>query len=186
MKDLLTRSVFIRLAALLLALAPVLSACDTEPAAVKQAREHEEEYKKIDDKLIQDYFTRKGITSSNYQRTESGLYVVTVKEGSGQLIQKGNRVQVQYIGRFLKQEREDVVFDKSYGNRTLCECTEVVVGANSVIRGWEEALLLMKPGDEKRIFVPSYLAYGQYSSSPSIPNDEPLQFEMVISKVNLQ
>ncbi|MCB2409896.1 FKBP-type peptidyl-prolyl cis-trans isomerase [Hymenobacter lucidus] len=185
MKDLFTRSVFMRLVVLLLATAPVLSSCNTETASVKQAREHEEEYKKIDDQLIQDYFTRKGITSSNYQRTESGLYILTLKEGTGNKIVAGNKVQVKYIGKYVKQAREDVVFDKSYGNRTLCECTEVIVGQNSVIKGWEEALLLMKQGDEKRIFIPSYLAYGQYGNA-TIGGDEPLQFEMNISKVSYQ
>ncbi|TGE16998.1 FKBP-type peptidyl-prolyl cis-trans isomerase [Hymenobacter elongatus] len=185
MKKLLTRSVFTRLLVLLVAVAPIFSACNTENDSVKRAREHEEEYKKIDDTLIQEYFARHNITSSNYQRTEDGIYIVTVKEGTGQKIVAGNKIQVQYIGRYLKKEREDVVFDKSYGNRTICECTEVVVGQNSVIKGWERALLLMKKGDEKRIFVPSYLAYGQFGNT-NIPGDEPLQFEMNITKVEFQ
>ncbi|MCB2379357.1 FKBP-type peptidyl-prolyl cis-trans isomerase [Hymenobacter sp. BT635] len=182
MKSLLSHSLVTRLVILLLAVAPVLSACNTETDAVRDARKHEEEYKKIDDALIQDYFTRHGITSSNYQRTEEGIYLVNVKEGTGNLIVAGNTVQVKYIGKYIKKEYEDVVFDKSYGNRSLCECTEVVVGSNRVIQGWEKALLRMKLGDEKRIFIPSYLAYGQYGKAP-IPGDEPLQFDMLISKV---
>ncbi|TGE26000.1 FKBP-type peptidyl-prolyl cis-trans isomerase [Hymenobacter aquaticus] len=182
MKNLLSHSLVTRLTVLLLAVAPVFSACNTETDAVKQAREHEEEYKKIDDALIQDYFTRHGITSSNYQRTDEGLYIINVKEGAGNLIVKGNTVQVKYIGKYIKKEYEDVVFDKSYGNRTICECTEVIVGSNNVIQGWEKVLLRMKPGDQKRVFIPSYLAYGQYGKNP-IPGDEPLQFDMEIANV---
>lgn len=185
MKKSVTRSVFTRLIMLLLAAVPFLSACNSETDLVKQAREHQEEYRKIDDQLIQDYFTRNGIKAGEYQRTESGLYVLTLKEGTGQKIALTNKVQVKYIGKYLRQAYENVVFDKSYGNRTLCECTEVVVGQNQVIKGWEEALLLMKEGDQKRIFVPSYLAYGQYGNG-TIGGDEPLQFEMEISKVLYQ
>ena len=182
MKSLLSHSLVVRLAMLLLALAPVFSACNSETDAVREAREHEEEYKKIDDALIQEYFKRHGITSNDYVRTDEGIYLVNVQEGQGSPIVAGNVVQVKYIGKFIRKEYEDVVFDKSYGNRTLCECTEVIVGRNSVIQGWEKALLRMKLNDQKRVFIPSYLAYGQLGNA-SIPGDEPLQFDMLISKV---
>jgi FKBP-type peptidyl-prolyl cis-trans isomerase len=182
MTSLLPRSLVARLAIWALLAAPLLSACNTDSASVKAAREHEDEYKKVDDALIQDYFTRHGITSSGYQRTESGLYLVKLEDGTGPQIVAGNKVQVKYIGSFVREGFENQVFDKSFGNRTLCECTEVVVGAGQVIRGWEEALKLMKGGDKRQVFIPSYLAYGQVGSS-SIPADEPLQFYMEIKQV---
>ncbi|UOQ73946.1 FKBP-type peptidyl-prolyl cis-trans isomerase [Hymenobacter cellulosilyticus] len=169
MKTMFPRSIVTRLAVWLLLAAPLLLAsCNTDSDAVKAAKAHEEEFRKVDDALIQAYFTRHNISSSNYQRTESGLYLVKIKDGSGELIKPGNKVQVKYIGSYIREAYEDQIFDKSYGNRTLCECTEVVVGQGQVIRGWEEALKLMRPGDQKQVFIPSYLAYGQYGSN-SIP-----------------
>ncbi|PJJ47770.1 FKBP-type peptidyl-prolyl cis-trans isomerase [Hymenobacter chitinivorans] len=182
MKKLFARSLVTRLAVWLLMAAPLLAGCNTDSDAVKKAKAHEEEYRKVDDDLIQAYFTRHKITSGQYQRTESGLYLVSLKDGSGDLIKAGNKVQVKYIGSYIREAYENQIFDKSYGNRTLCECTEVVVGQGQVIRGWEEALKLMKPGDQKQVFIPSYLAYGQYGNT-TIPGDEPLQFYMEIKQV---
>jgi FKBP-type peptidyl-prolyl cis-trans isomerase len=172
-----------RLMLVLLALLPLLSACKKETDNQKAAREHEEAYKVIDDRLIQDYFARHNITSKDYTRLESGLYLVNVDEGTGANIASTRTVQVKYIGQFITAAREDVVFDKSYGNRTLCECTEVIVDQSPVIKGWHEAIKNMKLGSRKRVFIPSYLGYGPSGSGSSIPGDEPLQFDMLISSV---
>lgn len=176
------RSIVTRLALWLLAAPLLLASCNKDTDAVKAAKAHEEEFRKIDDALIQAYFTRHNISSSNYQRTESGLYLVKLEDGAGEQIKAGNKVQVRYIGSYIRESNENQIFDKSYGNRTLCECTEVTVGQGQVIRGWEEALKLMKPGDKKQVFIPSYLAYGPYPGN-SIPPDEPLQFYMEIKQV---
>jgi len=176
--------VLIRLVVALLALMPVLSACKKETDTQKALREHEEAYKVIDDGLIQDYFARHNITSSNYTRLESGIYLVNIEAGkdSDPLIVTGQTAQVKYIGRFLTTTHEDVIFDQSYGNRTLCECFEVTVDQTGVIAGWQQALKNMKLGSKKQVFIPSYLAYGP-TGTTSIPADEPLQFYMEISKV---
>jgi FKBP-type peptidyl-prolyl cis-trans isomerase len=175
----------LRLIVALLALMPALSACKKETDTQKAAREHEEAYKVIDDQLIQDYFKRHNIKASDYTRLESGVYLVNtdpVAEGEGNKILAGQTVQVKYIGRFLTASHEDVIFDQSYGNRTLCECFEVIVGQSNVITGWHEALKNMKKGSHKRVFIPSYMAYGP-TGSTVIPADEPLQFDMEIIKV---
>ena len=113
MKQLFPRSLVTRLAVWLLLAVPLLAGCSTDSASVKAAREHEEEFKKVDDALIQANFARHGITSSNYQRTESGIYIVTLEQGTGTQIVAGKKVQVKYIGKFVREEREDEVFDKS-------------------------------------------------------------------------
>jgi FKBP-type peptidyl-prolyl cis-trans isomerase len=179
------RQVLLRLMVALLALLPVLSACKKETDLQKAYREHEQAYKVIDDGLIQDYFARHNITSKDYTRLESGIYMVnadTVAEGTGDNLIAGKTVQVKYIGKFITPGHEDVVFDKSYGNRTLCECFEVTIDQSSVIKGWHEALKNMKFKTHKRVFIPSYLAYGQ-TGSGTIGPDEPLLFDMRVTKV---
>ncbi|GAA3934526.1 FKBP-type peptidyl-prolyl cis-trans isomerase [Hymenobacter algoricola] len=176
--------VLARLVVALLALLPMLSACKKETDLQKESRQREEQYRAIDDGLIRDYFTRHQITK--FTRLESGVYLVdtdTVTEGTGPTILPGKRVQVKYIGRFITPSRDNVIFDRSYGNQTLCECFEVTVDAGSVIKGWDEAIKNMKLGTHKLVFIPSYLAYGPAGSSPLIPGDEPLLFDMRITKV---
>ena len=40
---------------------------------------------------------------------------------------------------------------------------------NGVIRGWVEALQMMKVGEKWKLYIPADLAYGARSPSPKIP-----------------
>ncbi|MCC2547532.1 FKBP-type peptidyl-prolyl cis-trans isomerase [Hymenobacter sp. BT175] len=185
---LLGRPLLIRLLSLLLAAAPValLGSCNTENVLAKAAREHEEEFKKIDDGLIMAYLTRHNIT--NYQRLNSGMYLVPITEGTGTAVTSGKTVEVKYIGKFLTANRDGEIFDNSTDNRTPCGCISFVVGAGRVIKGWDQGLLSFKKGDRKLLLIPSYLAYGPTGSrrpdgSYGILPDTPLLFDMEILNV---
>lgn len=190
MKTGFKRSVLVRATVALLAVgAPALSGCGKTDYA-KQQEDRQNQYKAIDDALIQAYLTRNNITSSDYTRTASGLYLVKVSDGpaSTELIKSGQQADVKYIGRFLRDPatsnnyNQNVIFDNSTDRRVPCGCLSVTVGAGGVIKGWDEALLLMKKGDRKILLVPSYLAYGQRGSD-NIPADEPLAFDMEVLDV---
>lgn len=196
MKFGLKRSVLVRaVAALLVVAAPAFSGCGKTDYA-KQQEDHQNEYKVIDDGLIQAYLTRHNITSSQYTRTESGLYLVKISDGPAatETIKGGQQADIKYVGRYLRDPatstsyNETVIFDNSTDRRVPCGCLSLTVGAGSVIKGWEEALLLMKKGDRKLLLVPSYLAYGptgspNSSGGYSIPPDEPLAFDMEVLNV---
>ncbi len=51
-----------------------------------------------------------------------------------------------------------------------------------VIKGWREAMLLMKPGAEWRVFVPPDLAYGD-NPPPRIPPGSLLVFDIQLVKI---
>ena len=190
MKTGFKRSVLVRVAVALLAVAaPALSGCGKTDYA-KQQEQHQNEYKVIDDGLIQAYLTRHNITASGYTRTESGLYLVKISDGpaAGENIKGGQQADVKYVGRYLRDPatsnnyNETIIFDNSTDRRVPCGCLSVTVGASQVIKGWDEALLLMKKGDRKLLLIPSYLAYGP-TGSGTIPPDEPLAFDMEVLDV---
>ncbi|MEC7626791.1 MAG: FKBP-type peptidyl-prolyl cis-trans isomerase, partial [Verrucomicrobiota bacterium] len=56
---------------------------------------------------------------------------------------------------------------------------------NGVIKGWTEALQLMKPGDKWKLFIPSELAYGE-SGSNSIGPNEALIFEVELLSITVK
>ena len=65
----------------------------------------------------------------------------------------------------------------------LARCAGDLPG-NGVIKGWQEALVLMKPGAKWQLFIPPELAYGA-TPQPKIPPDSLLIFEVsVISAAN--
>jgi FKBP-type peptidyl-prolyl cis-trans isomerase FklB len=54
---------------------------------------------------------------------------------------------------------------------------------NSVIKGWQEAFLAMKPGDKWQLFVPPDLAYGS-NPPPTIPPGALLVYEMELLRID--
>lgn len=54
---------------------------------------------------------------------------------------------------------------------------------NQVIKGWTEAMQIMKEGDKWELFIPSELAYGESGSGSTIKGGNALVFEMEIIKV---
>ncbi len=81
----------------------------------------------------------------------SGLQYKVIKEGTGEKPVATNTVLLHYKGRFV----DGTEFDNSY-KREIPN----TVPLNVVIKGWAEALQLMKVGSKWEVFIPSNLAYG--------------------------
>ena len=107
--------------------------------------------------------------------TASGLQYKVVKEGAGATPKGSDQVQVNYEGRLTN----GTVFDSSQKNGGPVEFP-----VDGVIKGWTEALQLMKEGGKLQIFVPAELAYGANSPQGSnIPPNSVLVFDVELLKV---
>jgi peptidylprolyl isomerase len=69
-------------------------------------------------------------------------------------VENGNTVKVHYTGTL----EDGTQFDSSAGRDPL----EFTVGSGQIIPGFEEAVMGMKPGDEKTVTIPSEQAYGPH------------------------
>lgn len=69
-----------------------------------------------------------------------------------QAVKNGDTVKVHYQGRLT----DGTMFDSSEGRAPL----EFKVGAHMVIKGFENGVLDMKPGEKKTIHIPVDQAYG--------------------------
>lgn len=67
-------------------------------------------------------------------------------------VKKGSKVKVDYVGSF----DDGTVFDKSEGREPL----EFEAGSGRVIKGFDDAVIGMKKGEEKKIKIESKDAYG--------------------------
>ena len=61
---------------------------------------------------------------------------------------------------------------------------EIDFAPNQVIKGWTEAMQLMKEGDEWELYIPSDLGYGAAGAGADIPGGAALVFTMEIKKVH--
>jgi len=82
-------------------------------------------------------------------------------------------VTVNYRGKLL----DNTEFDSSYARNE-----PVTFPVDGVIKGWTEALQLMKPGAKWKLFVPPDLAYGA-QAKPGIPPESVLIFEVELLSV---
>lgn len=107
----------------------------------------------------------KGITT-----TASGLQYKVLIPGDRKApaVTSSDEVTVQYRGKLL----DGTEFDSTYARGTPATFI-----ASSVIKGWQEALLLMKPGAKWQLFVPPELAYDT-QPKPGIPAGSLLIFEV--------
>ena len=97
-----------------------------------------------------------------------------LKEGNGAQPKSSDTVTVNYRGTLL----DGTEFDSSYKRG---EPATFPVGG--VIKGWTEALQLMKVGSKYQLFIPPALAYGERAPSPQIPPNSLLIFEVELMNV---
>lgn len=106
---------------------------------------------------------------------------IDLKIGSGTAAESGKSVTVNYTGWLYdpaKTEQKGLVFDTSSGRGAFT----FVVGAGSVIEGWDKGVLGMKVGGFRRLVVPPSMAYGQTRYSV-IPPNATLVFEIELVDV---
>jgi len=107
----------------------------------------------------------------------SGLQYKVITEGTGPIPKSTDTIVANYRGTLL----DGTEFDSSYSrNQPL---TRQITGPNGLIKGWQEALQLMKTGSKWQLFIPPGLAYAERGSPPKIGPDATLIFEMELLSI---
>ena len=103
------------------------------------------------------------------KQTASGLQYEVLKAGTGPKPKATDQVEVHYHGTLI----DGRVFDSSVNRGQT-----VTFPVNGVIKGWQEALQMMKKGAKWRVAIPPDLAYGEMGSPPVIAPNMALVFEI--------
>lgn len=106
--------------------------------------------------------------------TPSGLQYKVVSVGDGESPGRSDTVSAHYAGRLL----DGTEFDSSYKRG---EPLTIPVGA--VIKGWTEALTMMKVGDKWTLYIPPELGYGERGAGGTIPPNSALIFDVELIEI---
>jgi FKBP-type peptidyl-prolyl cis-trans isomerase len=112
--------------------------------------------------------------------TERGVKYQTLKEGTGAVLARGQRAKFHYEGRLQK---DNTVFDST---RSRKDPMSARIGGDPLIQGWEEGIPGMKVGEIRKLIIPPELGYGERGSSPKIPPDATLVFEVELLSIDAE
>ncbi len=115
-----------------------------------------------------DAYLAKNKEKAGVKVTASGLQYEVVTDGSGPVPVMGDTVKVHYTGTLINGTKFDSSIDRK-------EPAEFQLG--QIIKGWDEALQMMKVGSKWKLTIPSELAYGNRAAGP-IPAGSVLLFDV--------
>ncbi len=110
--------------------------------------------------------------------TDSGLQYQDLVVGGGPAAQEGDMVVVHYTGWLTDGTKFDSSLDRG-------EPFTFTLGAGGVIKGWEEGIAGMQAGGQRKLIIPSELAYGA-SGRGAIPPNATLVFDVELLEIQSQ
>lgn len=111
--------------------------------------------------------------------------ITELQGGTGDEAVTGQRVSVDYTGWLYSTAASDNkgnLFDSSCRGG-VCSPFTVTLGANQVIRGFEQGILGMRVGAIRRVTIPPALGYGATGSGNAIPPNATLIFEIRLNSI---
>jgi len=119
-------------------------------------------------------FLEENAKKEGVETLPSGLQYKVIQEGSGATPEATDTVVVHYRGTLI----DGTEFDSSYSRGN-----PATFRADRVIRGWTEALQMMKEGAKWQLFIPPDLGYGQGGAGAKIGPNSTLIFEVELISV---
>lgn len=119
-------------------------------------------------------FLAQNRTKEGVMELDNGLQYKIVRPGTGAKPGPDSEVTVHYRGTLVNGTE----FDSSYSRNQPAK-----LSLNRVIKGWQQALPLMKAGGRWQLYIPANLAYGS-AGQGIIGPDETLIFEVELIEVH--
>jgi FKBP-type peptidyl-prolyl cis-trans isomerase FklB len=119
-------------------------------------------------------FLAKKATEDGVVTLPSGLMYKELAAGSGKSPSVGSPCSCHYAGTLI----DGTEFDSSYKRGQ-----PATFAPNQVIKGWTEAMQLMKEGGKWELYIPSELAYGDRGAGGRIPGGSVLIFTLEMLEV---
>ena len=141
----------------------------------KVRKEQAEAFKKLsdDNQAKSEEFLANNVSKNGIVVLPSGIQYRIIEEGEGTRPNMDSLVKVHYRGSKINGHEFDSSFARGVPEEFM---------VNSVLKGWQEVLPLMKIGATWQIFVPPELAFGARGNPPVGPN-EALMFDLKLIEI---
>ena len=110
------------------------------------------------------------------ETTDSGLQYEVLTEGKGDAAKNGDLVSVHYTGWLDDGTKFDSSVDRG-------QPFQFMVGAGQVIKGWDEGVEGMLPGEKRKLVIPADLGYGEHGAGGVIPGGATLTFDVELLEI---
>ena len=101
-----------------------------------------------------------------------------IKQGAdGRQVKPGDKITVHYTGVLLDGTKFDSSVDRG-------EPFSLTIGVGQVIQGWDQGIIGMKVGEQRRIFIPSEFAYGEQGAGNIIGPNADLIFDVELISID--
>ncbi len=111
----------------------------------------------------------------------NGLKYTDTVVGTGAEATPGHKVSVHYTGWLYNNDKKGAKFDSSLDRG---QPFSFALGAQQVIRGWDEGVAGMKVGGKRTLIIPPDLGYGARGAGGAIPPNATLTFDVELLKVD--
>jgi FKBP-type peptidyl-prolyl cis-trans isomerase len=123
-----------------------------------------------DNRIIEAYLGSKGIKTT---KSDLGVYVETLQNGTGPKPQPGQYVTLNYRGTDIN----GVEFDKG-------TIPDMQIGMGGTIPGFENGIKQLNKGAKANIYIPSALGYGTRGAGEKIKPNQVLLFNIEILEIS--
>lgn len=107
-----------------------------------------------------------------------GFQITDIRVGTGTEATNTRTVTVAYVGWLYSTSATE-----NKGTRFDGGVISFQLGAGRVIRGWDQGILGMKVGGQRRLVIPPDLAYGSTGAGGVIPPNATLVFDVELQGV---
>ena len=119
-------------------------------------------------------FLAQNMRKEGVKTLSDGLQYKVLREGTGAAPRVTDTATVNYRGTFI----DGTEFDSSYRRGQ-----PFTFQVNKMIKGWVEALPMMRVGSKWQLFIPPQLAYGEQGAPPAIGPNATLVYEVELLSI---
>ena len=122
-------------------------------------------------------------TASKLNATVTDLQKIDVKQGTGAEATSGKPVLVHYTGWLYDPAAPEGKGAKFDSSRDRGVPFGFFLGGGRVIKGWDQGVVGMKVGGQRRLIIPPQLGYGERGAGGVIPPNATLMFDVELVDV---